>query len=133
MGSFYPLALESFEKAEIDVTDTTFTVQAYTNAVTFNTAHQFLDDLDAGEALGDPFPLTTVTVTGGLIDADPATLANVNNGDIIGVLVFYMDTGSPATSRLVIWENKRSDNTTLSFTGTGSPLTADFPSGIGSI
>ena len=71
-----------------------------TGAYTYSAAHQFYTDL-AG-VVADSANLTGVTVTDGLLDADNGVLTSVS-GVESEALVFYIDTGTPATSRLVAY------------------------------
>lgn len=67
---------------------------------TYNAAHDFLDDVPAGARVATTAALTGKSVTNGLFDADDTTFATVT-GDTSEVLIYYIDTGVEATSRLV--------------------------------
>jgi hypothetical protein len=72
-----------------------------TNDVSYNAAHDFYDDISAG-VVGTPVALAGKTYTNGLFDADNTTILTVV-GDQSEALVLFIDTGDPATSRLVAW------------------------------
>jgi hypothetical protein len=72
---------------------------------------QFYSDLSAG-VVGTPVALTTKTYTKGVFDADDVTWTSVT-GNASAAVVFYIDTGTAGTSRLVY----------LLASGTGLPVT----------
>lgn len=67
---------------------------------TYSSAHDFLDDVPAGARVATSSALASKSVTNGLFDAADLTLTSVT-GDQSEALIFYIDTGSEATSRLV--------------------------------
>lgn len=67
---------------------------------TYDAAHDFLDDVPAGARIGTPQTLGTKTFANGVFDADNVTFPSLS-GDSIEALLAYIDTGTPATSRLV--------------------------------
>ena len=69
-----------------------------TDVYTYAAAHQFQSDLTGVIALSAN--LTTVTVTNGVLDADDAVLPSVSGAES-EALALFIDTGTPATSRLV--------------------------------
>lgn len=72
-----------------------------TGVYTFNAAHDFLDDLSTAR-VGTDQTLGTKTFVDGVFDAADATFPAVT-GVTVEVLVIYIDTGTPATSRLVAY------------------------------
>ena len=80
---------------------------------TYSALDEFYDDLSG--VLGTPQTLLSVTYTTGTLDADNVAFTTVSGGDV-SAIVFYIDTGTPATSRLVSYHD----------TGvTGLPVTAN--------
>lgn len=69
---------------------------------TFSQTHQFLSDVPALARVATSANLTGVTVTNGVFDADDVTLSSVT-GDQAEALIFYIDTGTESTSRLVAY------------------------------
>lgn len=69
---------------------------------TYNSAHDFLDDIPAAARVATSGNLTGKTVTNGTFDADDVTLTGVT-GDESEALVFYIHTGTESTSRLVAY------------------------------
>jgi hypothetical protein len=83
-----------------------------TGAVSYNTAHDFYDDLSSG-VVGTPQTLGTKTTTSGKASSAAVTFTAVSSaGNTLGA-VLYKDTGTPATSRLIAWYD----------TGTNIPAT----------
>lgn len=82
---------------------------------TFSASHEFLSDIPSGGRVATSPALTGVTTTNGVLDCDDSTIAGVT-GDQFEEMFLYVDTGSAATSTLIVhWD-----------TATGLPLT---PSG----
>lgn len=88
--------------ANIDVNDGTVKVALIdTGLYTYNSAHDFYDDVSAG-VVGTPVALANTTVTNGLFDADNVTFTSVS-GNSVEALIIYIDTGVAATSTLVAY------------------------------
>jgi hypothetical protein len=89
--------------ANIDVNDGTVKAVLLDLAdYTYNAAHDFLDDVAAGARIGTPQTIANTTVTNGLFDGDNVTFPTVS-GDPAEAILIYIDTGSEATSRLVMF------------------------------
>lgn len=73
-----------------------------TNDYTYSASHEFLDDVPAGAIVATSGNLTNKTNANGVFDADDVTLSNVS-GDESEALIIYVDSGNPATSRLVAY------------------------------
>lgn len=71
-----------------------------TGTYTYNTAHDFYDDLSG--VVGTPQTIANTTVTNGLFDGDDVTFTSVS-GNSVEALVIYIDTGVTTTSRLVAY------------------------------
>lgn len=85
----------------IDVNDGTVKVALIdTGAYTYNSAHDFYDDVSG--VVGTPQTIANTTVTNGLFDGDNVTFTAVS-GNSVEALIIYIDTGSAATSRLVAY------------------------------
>lgn len=67
---------------------------------TYNSAHEFLNDLSG--VVGTAQTLSAKTYVNGYFDADDVVFSAVS-GPTVEALVFYIDTGSPSTSRLVAY------------------------------
>jgi hypothetical protein len=66
---------------------------------TYSAAHEFYTSVSAA-VVGTPVELTGKTYVNGLFDATDTTLVAVT-GDPCEAVVLFLDTGTPATSRLV--------------------------------
>ena len=100
-NAIYPLYKQALldDSANIDLNDSTVKVALVdTGTYTYSAAHDFLDDLSG--VVGTAQTITNTTVTNGLFDGDNVTFTAVS-GSTAEALVFYIDTGSSATSRLV--------------------------------
>jgi hypothetical protein len=71
---------------------------------TYSAAHQFLSDVPGAARVGTSGALANKTYTNGVFDADDATFSAVS-GDVSEALIYYIDTGVEATSRLVVFED----------------------------
>jgi hypothetical protein len=82
----------------IDLNDGT--VKVALSTATYNSAHDFYDDVSAS-TVGTPQTIANTTVTNGLFDGDNVTYTAVASGSTVTALIVYIDTGSASTSRLV--------------------------------
>ena len=71
-----------------------------TGTYTYSAAHDFLDDLSG--TVGTAVALTSPTVSAGTFDSADVTWTSVS-GNTAEAIVLYYDTGTPATSRLVLY------------------------------
>jgi hypothetical protein len=72
-----------------------------TGVYTYNAAHDFLDDLGASR-VGTDQTLASKTFLNGTFDAADVSFPS-GGGVSVEALVLYIDTGTPATSRLVAY------------------------------
>lgn len=72
-----------------------------TGVYTYSAAHDFWDDASAG-VIGTPQTLANKTYTGGVLDADNVVFSAVSGASVEAIII-YIDTGTPATSRLVAY------------------------------
>lgn len=89
---------------------------------TYSAAHEFLDDVTNGTdpRVGTDQTLGTKTVTNGAFDSADPTWSSLT-GDSVEALIFYVDTGSAATSRLIAYID--TGQTNLPFTPNGGNVT----------
>lgn len=115
-NNVYPKALEQMLSLMLSaasvkmlaVNTVTGTVYAY------NAAHVFVSDVTAGAIVGRSAALTGLTFTNGTFDAADLAAAWASlSGVQFEAVVFYIDTGSDATSRILAYFD----------TATGLPLT----------
>lgn len=72
-----------------------------TGVTAYSAAHDFYDDISAA-VVGTPQTIGNKTYTNGTLDGDDVTFTAVA-GDRAEAIVIYIDTGNPATSRLVAY------------------------------
>jgi hypothetical protein len=81
---------------------------------TYSTAHTFVSDVTAGAIVARSAALTSLTFTDGTFDAADLAAAWASlTGVQFEAVIFYIDTGSDATSRILAYFD----------TATGLPLT----------
>lgn len=71
-----------------------------TGTYTYNSAHDFYDDVSG--VVGTPQTIGSKTYTNGLLDGADVTFTAVS-GSTAEAIVLFLDTGTPATSRLVAY------------------------------
>lgn len=102
-NAVYPKYKEAVIQGASDssLTGTLKAVLVDTADYTYNAAHDFYDDVSAG-AVGTPGTIGSKTYTNGLLDGADVTFTAVS-GDPCEAIVLFIDTGTPATSRLVAY------------------------------
>lgn len=102
-NAIYPKYKEALldASANVDLNDGTVKVALIdTGTYTYNSAHDFYNDLSG--VVGTPQTIANTTVTNGVFDGDNVTFGTVT-GNTVEALVIYIDTGDAATSRLVAY------------------------------
>lgn len=123
-NAIYPKFKEALldASANVDLNDGTVKVALVdTGTYTYSAAHDFLDDLSG--VVGTAQTIANTTVTGGVFDGDNVTFSAVT-GDSVEALVIYIDTGTPATSRLVAYID--TGQTGLPVTPNGGDITVSW-------
>lgn len=101
-NAIYPKAKEKFLDALIDMpTDTIKIALIDTGAYTYNSADEFWSSA-SGAIVGTAATLASKTITGGVFDAADVTFTSVS-GVSIEALIIFKDTGSAATSPLIMY------------------------------
>lgn len=101
-SAIYPIAKKAFLDGDIDLlTDTIRAVLIDTGTYTYNAAHDFYNDL-TGVVGTESGAFASKTTTGGTFDAADITFAAVT-GNTAEAIVIFVDTGNPATDRLVAY------------------------------
>lgn len=108
--------------SDIDLNDGTVKVALVdTGTYTYSAAHDFLNDLSG--VVGTAQTIANTTVTNGTFDGDNVTFTGVT-GNTVEALVFYIDTGNAATSRLVAYID--TGQTGLPVTPNGGDISVTF-------
>lgn len=129
MSEIPAATLETMWDAVVDTADVTLQACDATHGYVSGTS-EFLDDLDAGSFLGDPVALTGVTYTAGALSADAALVDNIMPDEFVAAVVVYADTGSSATSRILVFLDRNADSTAIDKEGDGTTMTVVGPSGL---
>jgi hypothetical protein len=88
-------------------------------------SHDFLDDVPSGARVATSGALSGKTVTAGVADANDVTLSAVT-GDPSEAIVFYKNTGTESTSRLIAYVDSA---TGLPVTPNGGDIIIQFDNG----
>ena len=116
-NKIYPLAKKQMLQGGINLSSADVKVALIDLAdYTYSDAHEFLSDVAGGSIVGTTGNLSGKVFgdDGSFFSDDP--VASSVTGDELEALIMYVDTGSPATSRLILYLD----------TGiTGMPLTPD--------
>lgn len=120
-NAIYPLAkkqllLAGIDMAALDVKVALINVSGGGTTYTYNAADEFLDDVSSGAIIALTGNLAGKSFgDDGSFDSDDPTIIGVT-GDLVEALLMFVDTGTPSTSRLILYQD----------TGvTGLPLTPD--------
>jgi hypothetical protein len=112
--------------AEINYLTATFKAVLVRNDYPQNLAvDEFLSDISA-YVLGTAVALTGVSITDGIFDANDAVFPLVPAGDTAEGVVIYLDTGNPATSRLLHYIDQI---TSFPVATTGGNITVQWDNG----
>jgi hypothetical protein len=74
---------------------------------TYSSAHDMLDDVPSAARVATSGALANKTVTNGTFDSDDPSFTGVT-GDQSEALIYYIDTGTESTSRLVAYVDSAS-------------------------
>ncbi len=132
-STWYPKYKEALLTGSSNISLTSGTVKAIlvdSADYTYSAAHDFLDDVAAGSRVATSAALTGKTVTNGLFDADDVTFSSVT-GDQSEAIIIFIDTGSEATSRLVLYIDTASSG--LPVTPNSGSITVTWDSGTNKI
>jgi|SRR5271170_3900872 len=126
---FYPLGLQAFAEGQVDFLTDTIKLALVAQPYSFDSTDQFVADLQAGSPAVSQIvtrsgALTTPSAANGVLSADPATFTAVT-GVPVFYLVLYKDTGSDATSPLLIFYDT---GTNIPLTPNGGDVVASFSS-----
>jgi len=101
-NAIYPKAKEKFLDALIDLpTDTIKIALIDTGAYTYSGTDEFWSAA-SGAIVGTAATLASKTITNGVFNADDVTFTSVS-GVSVEALIIYKDTGSAATSPLIMY------------------------------
>lgn len=127
MKVVYPLTLEKLWKGLIDANGGTVKCVALDNTYVYSAAHAFESDLTG--ALGTAATVSGKAFTAGDFTATNPSITGTSVGNHVVALAYYIDTGSPSTSPLLVFINENGDGTPMSYVSDGNPITVALQAG----
>lgn len=128
-NTLYPKGRQKFLEGSIAWLTDTIKVTAVDSGYTYDSAHDFFDDVAGGAQIATSSALASKTSTDGVADAADVTLASVPAGDTITGLIVWKDTGSAATSPLLAFYDTKADTTAISIATNGGDITIAWNAG----
>lgn len=102
-NAIYPKAKEQMLQGGINLSSSTVKVALIdTGTYTYSSAHEFFSSVSG--VIGTPQTLASKTFTNGIFDAADVTFPAVT-GNNAEALLFYIDTGTAGTSRLIMFQD----------------------------
>ena len=123
-NAVYNKARQAYLAGDLDWDANNIKVVLVTSGYTFSQAHEYLSSIAAGYRVATSGNLSGKSVVDGVADADDVIISEVS-GSQIAAIVIYQDSGSEATSRLIVYID---DATGLPCTPNGSDITIVWPS-----
>lgn len=124
-NAVYPKGKKAILDGDVDFLTDTIKIVLVDATYTYSTAHDFLDDIAAGDRVATSAALSSKTTTDGAFDAADVTFTSLS-GNTVTSWVLFKDTGSAATSQLIAYFDTVSGGGALSFTPNGSNFTVSF-------
>lgn len=117
MNSWYPKGLEHFASGDVNFLTVNIKAALVTSAYAPASTDEFLSTISgiSGAIVSRSGNISGKSVTGGVLNCSNFTIPLVPNGHVIKYVVFYKDTGSDATSPLILVDD----------TGNNLPTTTD--------
>ena len=124
-NAVYPKAKKAILDADIDLLVDTIKIVLCDNSITYNAAHDFLDDIPSGDRVATSAALASKTTTDGAFDAADVTFTALS-GSTVTSWILFKDTGTASTSNLIAFFDTVSGGGALSFTPNGGDFTLSF-------
>ena len=124
-NAVYPKGKKAILDGDVDFLTDTIKIVLVDATYTYSTAHDFLDDIAAGDRVATSAALSSKTTTDGAFDAADVTFTSLS-GNTVTSWVLFKDTGSAATSQLIAYFDTVSGGGALSFQPNGSNFTLSF-------
>lgn len=124
-NAVYPKAKKAILDGDVDFLVDTIKIVLVDATYTYSTAHDFLDDIAAGDRVATSAALSSKTTTDGAFDAADVTFTSLS-GNTVTSWVLFKDTGTASTSQLIAYFDTVSGGGALSFTPNGGNFTLSF-------
>ncbi len=102
-SQIYPLARQAFAQGSLDWATATIRACVLASAYVPDLTQQYLSGIPAAAILGTTPPITGCTGNNGFLDGDTASFGVIASPAVGGYILFYQDTGNPATSMLILF------------------------------
>ena len=96
----YPSILDSIWNGLVNIGTDTYKASILSSAYTYSSAHTKFSDLSGVLGTGT---LASVTSSGGVLDAADTVVASVSAGNMVSVVIYQYNAGTPANSRLMFY------------------------------
>lgn len=107
---------------DVDLLNDTVKATLVKTAYTYSSAHDFIDDVTAGNRIAT-VTLASKTTTAGAFDSADPTWTSVAAGSTIGGIWLWVDSGTESTSRLVAWYDTNAASAAISVATNGGNVT----------
>jgi len=124
-NTVYPKGKKAILDGDVDFLTDTMKIVLIDVTYTYSTAHDFLDDIAAGDRVATSSALASKTTTDGAFDAADVTFTALT-GNTVTSWVLFKDTGTESTSQLIAYFDTVSGGGALSFTPNGGNFTLSF-------
>ena len=127
----YPLGKSAFAKAQIDLIGHDIRVFAVDVAdYTYSDTHEFLSDVPSGARVANASLTGNAVLSGGVFDADDATLLSVSGDPFEALVLVDYNGGADTARRLIAYIDEDSDGTGgFAVTPDGGNIVITWPSG----
>ena len=126
-NTVYPKGKKAILDGDVDFLVDTIKIVLCDNTVTYNSAHDFLDDIAVGDRVATSGALASKATTDGKFDAADVTFTSLT-GSTVTSWILFKDTGTASTSQLIAFFDTVSGGGALSFTPNGGNFTLSFGS-----
>jgi hypothetical protein len=121
-NAMYPKFKEAMLSGAVDLTSVTVKAVLVDGAdYTYSASHQFLSDVPSGGRVAISAALTSKTIASGVFDSADSQFSSVT-GDVSEIIILFVDTGDPATSRLVYYFDTGMGNMPITPNGGNLPI-----------
>lgn len=125
-NALYPAFKQGLLDKLWDLNTDTVKVSLINTGTSYNSAHDFYNDISSG-VLGTPQTISTPTIANGVFDGDNVTFSSVASGGTVVAYVVWIDTaGASSTDPLVAWFDTDGSSNPINIPTNGSNITITF-------